>query len=153
MLSWITLTKHTMPPFLSAHQPFVPTELEDGIARSFLFHFLELHSLSPSLTAHLQLISLMLSITSTLIFLETIPPTPSLSLPQLDLDQESSSIDEMDTQSTALITDMNPLMSITPLPTLTLSTNSIGLLLDESSSPSLAALILLALQLSLSTEP
>jgi len=116
-----------MPLLPSLHQPFVLPELEDGIARLSLFHFLELLSLPTSHTALLQPISLMLSITSSLIFPQTIPPTLSLSLPQLDLDQESFSIDEMDTQSTALIMDMNLLMSITPLPTLTPSTNSIGL--------------------------
>jgi len=142
----------TMPPLPSMHPLFALTELEDGIAHSSPFHFLDLHSLLPSHTLQLLLISLILSITSTLIFLPIILPTLSLLvlIPQLEL--ESSSIEEMDIPNTALITDMNLLMSITQLLTPTLSTNSIGTLLDESTLEFLAVPLLLALSPYLSTE-
>lgn len=142
-----------MPALPLLHQLFVLTELEDGIAHLSLFHFLEDLSLLTFHTAHLQSISLMLSTISMLISLETIPLTLLLFLHQLDLDQESSSIDEMDTQNTALIMDMNLLMSIIPLHTPTLSINSIGLLLDEFTLQFLAVLILFALQPFQSMEP
>jgi len=143
----------TTPPLPLMHPLLAQTELEDGIAHSSLFHFLDLPSLQPSHTLQLLHISLMLSITSTLIFLPTIHPTLSLSPLILVLDLEFSSIDEMDIPNTALIMDMNLLMSITQLLTPTLSINSIGLLLDEFTSEFLAVPRHLALSLHRSTEP